>query len=242
MDLYPIDLVLAAALAWTTIFLGYLPTRQIVAPIFRRHILAAALAWIVVGLTSPPQIIHYDLLLAVLCLISWHQLRHDHRLAGKLWLIAASGLGISLGVVLILAVTPQATPLTLSIFAHTGRLLAIYLGGAVTGLAYALHVFTRREATHEGISPRLVLRSAQLLFLLTLARAASLFGLLLTSPLPLGIVPITLGITLFLLAPSLAWAALQRSHSPAPSRAGPPLLALVILQLLGETTSRWLGW
>ena len=139
-------------------------------PLFYRQIGFAGLAWMVVGILSPASISHFPIFIGLLCLLAWWRWRGDHGLSGRLWLSVASGLGISLGTVLILAMTPGAYP------AGLGRqilfLAEVYLGGAVIGLAYVLFVFTRKKSTQADVPVDLVRSYGWFLFLLTVARAA----------------------------------------------------------------------
>lgn len=174
MDVYPLDLILAVATASATIFLGFLPTKYVSSAFFARETLKASIAWIVVAIASPLQIFHYPLILAIICLAAWGKFRDDHAFSGKLWLNLASGLGISIGVIFILAVTPQAYPPGLSQLSATLLLASIYLGGAVIGLAYVSYVLTKSMSIYSSISSRLVEHYVGLMLSLILARAAVL--------------------------------------------------------------------
>jgi hypothetical protein len=254
-DFHPLNLVLAEALAWASIFIGYLPTRVLRAPGFTRQVLWAGLAWMAVAILSPGEIRHFHVLIGLVCLIAWWKLRADQVLGGKLWFAAASGLGISLGVVLILAVTPQG--LTLDPFG-VGRFVLFSCGGAVIGLAYALYVCTRRQATNAGISSSTVDRLANLLFVLTLVHAVGLFLLVgakgvMNLPGPPTPAEALLGYGwermiaggalagALLVVPGLALVARRRSGSPAPSSAGASLLALCAVGLLSDALLQWLA-
>ena len=59
MDGNPLNLILAVATASATIFLGFLPTKNIRTTFFARETLKAAIAWIFVAMATPPQIVHY---------------------------------------------------------------------------------------------------------------------------------------------------------------------------------------
>jgi hypothetical protein len=135
MDLTRVSLVLAVSTAWATIFLGALPASALRR--YSREVLRAAGAWVVVALCSPPAILHWHLIFAFLCLLAWRHIRHDRALTGKVWMAIASGLGISLGVVFLIQAAPEICPLGLPSEKYFLLLASIYLGGAVTGLAYA---------------------------------------------------------------------------------------------------------
>jgi hypothetical protein len=97
-----------------------------------------------------------------------------------LWVI--SGLGISLGVVLILAVTPRAWPPGLSEVPRILLLASIYLGGAIIGLACVSASLAHNLSTNSGVTYALVQRYVGLLLKLTLARAVVLPALLFVTP------------------------------------------------------------
>jgi len=176
MDVFPLNLVLAVAVASATIFLGFLPTRNIRSPFFAQEAIKAALAWVFVAMVSPAAIMHYHFIIAILCFGAWWQFRRDKALSGKMWLSIASGLGISIGVMLILAVTPRAYPPGLPEQSRAFLLASIYLGGAVIGLAYVSYVLIQGSATRSGIANELVQRYVGLLLVLVLVRAASFIG------------------------------------------------------------------
>lgn len=177
MDIFPLNLVLAVAVASATIFLGFLPTRNIASSFFTREILKAAMAWLAVTLAAPPAIFHYYLLLALLCFCAWWQFLNDHAFNGKMWLSVASGLGISVGVMFFLAVMPRAYPSGQSPVINDLLLASIYLGGAVIGLAYVSRVLIRGSMIQHGITPETIRHYVRLLVVLTLARAVVLLAL-----------------------------------------------------------------
>ena len=239
MDAYPLDLVLAVATAWTTVFLGRLSTGQLRAPHAMRQVIGAGVGWMAVAALAPTAIVHFYVLIGLVCFGSWWQLRRDEGLRGKMWLILGAGLGISLGVVLILAVTPAAFPAGLRFWPAALRLASIHLGGAVVGLAYTLFVLTRRDATRAGVPQRLVERYAGLLVRLLLLRAA-----VLAAGLPsLSRWEIEPGIGLFvvlILLAGLARIASRLVHSPAPSTSGGTLIMIGALGFAVELAARWL--
>ncbi len=239
MRLYPFDLVLACSVAWALIFLGRLPNGLLRIDLFYRQIGFAGLAWMLVALLSPASILHFDVFIGLLCLLAWWRWREDHGLSGRLWLSVAAGLGISLGTVPVLAVTPGAYPAGSSLGEQLLFLAALYLGGAVIGLACILFVFTRRAATQAGVPVGLVQGYGRLLFWLTLAQAGIAFawptrfhflaGSGHVPVYPARILPV-------LILPPLAWWTWQRVLGPAPSTGAVPLLALCVLEALAEMT------
>ena len=180
MDLYPFNLVLAVATASATIFLGFLPTKTVPSTFFAREAVKAFGAWIIVAFSSPSAIVHYPGMLAFFCFASWWNFRRDHALAGKMWLSLASGLGISIGVMLTLAVTPKAYPPNLPALDQTLLLASIYLGGAVIGLAYVCFTLVQSVKTNTGATQSLVQRYVGVLPFLALARAAAILATFLT--------------------------------------------------------------
>ena len=114
---------------------GALPVTEL-----RRHPrepLLAVGAWAVVAATAPPQVFHWYLIFAILCLVAFTKL---HRPAGKVWLAVVAALGLSVGIVFPLEAAP---PLLLR--ENPCTLALLYLGGAVTALAYAIAVTSVRE-------------------------------------------------------------------------------------------------
>jgi hypothetical protein len=239
VNIYPFDLVAAVAVGWGLIFLGRLPTQFLRMKFFYRHIGLAGLAWMVVASVSPGSILHFDVLIGLLCLWAWWRWRGDHGLSGRLWLSVASGLGISLGVVLVLAVTPHAFPANLG--GEILFLLEVSVGGAVIGLAWVLFVLTRRVATEAEVPVALVLGYGRLLILLTLVRA----GVALLRP--GGLAWLTLAghvmvypgriLHVFVL-PVLAWWAWRRIRGRTPSTSGVPLLILGVAGALAEMAAQ----
>ena len=238
MNLYPLDLVLALAVAWGLIFLGRLPTKLLRLEVFYRQIGLAGLAWMVVAGLAPGSVLHFHIFIGLLCLFAWWRWREDHGLSGRLWLSVASGLGISLGVVLILAVTPGAWPVGALLPRQGLVLLGTYLGGAVVGLAYVLFVLTRRAATAADVPVGLVRDYARLLFWLTLGwailailRPEKSFWVV-AMPAEVRLISVST-LSILILVP-LAWWAWRRIRSPTPSRSGIPLLILCGLGMVGE--------
>jgi len=176
MDGYPVNLILTVAIASATLFLGFLPTKKIRPEFFARETLWAALGWLIVAVLSPPAILHYPLILGVLCLAAWWQFREDNLFKAKMWLTLASALGISVGVILILAVTPRANPPGIPLLNETLLLSSIYLGGVIIGLAYVCFALTQGANVKSGISHSMVYRHVVLLQILALTRAAVLLG------------------------------------------------------------------
>jgi len=182
MDGFPFDLILTVATASATIFLGFLPTASIRSSFFARATLKAALAWGLVTLVTPPAIIHFPFFFALLCVGAWRKFSRDSAFSGKMWLCVASGLGISLGVMLLLALTPRAWPPGLPLVPQILLLASIYLGGAIIGLACVCASLAHNLSTDSGVSYAVVQRYVGLLLNLTLARAVVLPALLLVTP------------------------------------------------------------
>ncbi len=174
---FPVNLIMAVTTASATIFVGFLPTKSIRTPFFARETLKAALAWVLVALMTPPSIMHYPIFFALLCGGSWWKFSRDHALSGKMWLSIASGLGISIGVMLLLATTPQAYPPGLAQPAQTLLLVSIYLGGATIGLAYTSALLAMNVSTSSGVTSAIVRRYVGLLVILVVARAVVLMGM-----------------------------------------------------------------
>jgi hypothetical protein len=181
MDTYPLDLVLAVVTASVTIFVGFLPVKTIRSRFFAREAIKATAAWVVVAALSPLGVIHFPFILAVLCFIAWWNFQRDDAFTGKIWLSVASGLGISIAVMVIIAVTPGSLPGKLIDPAGSqgwdwGRALclaSLYLGGAVIGLAYVGFVLCREAAGRPGMGV-FIQNCVGLLLNLTLVRAVVL--------------------------------------------------------------------
>jgi hypothetical protein len=182
MDGFPFNLILTVATASATIFLGFLPTASIRSSFFARASLKAALAWGLVMLVTPPAIMHYPFFFALLCGGAWRQFSRDSAFNGKMWLCVASGLGISLGVMLLLALTPRAWPPGLPQVPQILLLASIYLGGAIIGLACVCASLAHNLSTASGVTYAVVQRYVGLLLNLILARAVVLPALLLLTP------------------------------------------------------------
>jgi hypothetical protein len=164
MDLTPVSLVLAVSTAWATLFLGVLSP-----PALRLQsweILKVCGAWMLVALTPPSSIFHWYFIFAFICLVAWVHLRRDRVLAAKTWLSFASGLGISLGVIFFIQAAPVLCPASLPLRSYLLLLASIYLGGAVSGLAYVRFVLSRDPTPHVRGGGY-----AKLLFILTIAWA-----------------------------------------------------------------------
>jgi hypothetical protein len=242
VSIYPFDLVLALALGWSLIFLGGLPMRLLRIEFFYRQIGLAGVAWMLVAALSPGSILHFDIFIGLLCLLAWWRWHGDHGLSGRFWLSIASGLGISLGTVLTLAVTPGAYPGGTGLAGQILFLAGVYLGGAVIGLAYILYVFTRRPATLADVPVELVQGYGRLLLLLTLART----GVELLRPansfwvmaMPAKVRLILAATLIILTLPLLAWWAWRRIRSPSPSSSEAPLLALCVLGIGAEILAK----
>ena len=135
------SLVLAAATGWAVLAIGFLPI--VVLRQQRFEPLKAAGAWAVVAATAPSTVYHWYLIFALICLIAWTKL---DRPMGKIVLAIAASLGLSLGIVF-----PLEALLGFLASENPVALASLYLGGAATGLAYALYTVTR--AADPGRTP-----------------------------------------------------------------------------------------
>lgn len=253
MDVYPLNLILAVATASATVFLGFLPTRDVSSAFFKQETLKAAMAWAFIAVTANPKIQHYPIMIGVLCAFSWWHFRRDNALYGKMWLSIASGLGISIGVMLILAVTPRALPAGLSQLHESLLLASIYLGGGMIGLAYVSWILNQNVSLRSGVTTTIVRRYIGLMLPLVLARAAVLLAecifpesskasLTLLAPLQASIDFISLQPS-FLLLPmallvGLALFAQSALRTGASMKASYALLALGLVGLLSEMLAR----
>jgi hypothetical protein len=134
-DWHVVSLVLASITGWTLLAFGSLPVA-----VLRQHgrePLMAAGAWGVVAALASSAIFHWYLIFAIICLVAWTKL---NRLGGKFWLATAAALGLSLGIVFPLEISP---PLLLR--ENPFVLASLYLGGAATGLAYAVFATSVRS-------------------------------------------------------------------------------------------------
>jgi len=182
MEVFPLNLVFAVAIASAALFIGFLPTRNIRSPFFKQETVRLGVAWMLVAMTVPSGIAQYPVFIGLFCLASWWQFRRDRALSGKMWFSIGSGLGISIGVMLILAVTPRAYPPDLPAQLQPLLLASIYLGGAVVGLAYANYSLVQQSE----VPGELIRRYIGLLMALVLARAAVLWAFFFFRPAGLG--------------------------------------------------------
>ncbi|MCE0484573.1 MAG: hypothetical protein LV479_10080 [Methylacidiphilales bacterium] len=182
IDGYPFNLVLAVAAASITLFLGYLPIKTVSPSFFSRQMAIATGGWGVVALLSPAEIVHYPILLAVLCLVGWRQFAQDEAFWGKMWLMLAAGLGISIGVLLILAVTPRAWPEGIPAAGQAMLLGSIYVGGGIIGLGYMGVALSRGVSANQGVTPGQLRQYVGLLVGLCFIRAALAWGTLFLVP------------------------------------------------------------
>jgi hypothetical protein len=241
MNLYPLNLVLAVALAAATLFIGYLPARRLTARFFTRWTLRFGGMWLAVAALTPPEILHYYVLLALVCFIAWWRLRGGHGLGGKFWLCLAAGFGLSLAPVLIFAVTPRAWPDALPAWSQALFLASLYTGGAIPGIALALWIFTRREASEAGMH---IGALARMPIVLVVVRAAcALLGILAmvlirpgASGLYLEFAYMAMALDILVLLPA-ALLASKRIKSPRPSTAGMALSILVVFGIAAEVLS-----
>jgi hypothetical protein len=197
--------------------------------------------WLAVAALAPPEILHYDVLLALICFLAWWRLHSGHGLGGKFWLCLAAGFGLSLGPVLVLAVTPGAWPDASPAWAQVLFLASLYTGGAIPGLAFALYLFTRREGIDSGAK---AWNYTRLLIGLVLFRAAcALLGttsMALIRPsaqdLYLAFGMVALALDILVLLPS-AFIVSKLIRSPRPSTSGPALFVLIIIGIVAEVVA-----
>jgi len=125
LDWNIVSLFLASVTGWALAAYGSLP----VAVLRTRggQVLAGAAGWIVVALLAPSQIFHWYLIFTILGLVAWTKL---NRPAGKIWLAFSAALGLTLGVIFPLEITPQ-----LYARENASLLALLYLDGARTGFA-----------------------------------------------------------------------------------------------------------
>jgi hypothetical protein len=244
MDAYPLDLVLAVAVAAATIFVGFLPTKTIRAGFFAREAIKATGAWIVVAAISPLSVMHYPFILAMLCFVAWWNFQRDDAFTGKIWFSLASGLGISIGVMVILAVTPGSLP-TQGDWSQVLCLLSIYLGGATIGLAYVGYVLCREASLRTGVAG-FIEKCLGLLLKLALVRCLVLLIEFVTVPgapprdafspdaqigHQLGLLPAA--ICIFFIIPVLAYLARRAAHFSSRLQ---PTRILVVMMFAGVIT------
>jgi len=262
MDTYPFALVLAVATAFVTVFLGFLPAKNIRSGFFAREAFKVAAAWVVIVAISPLSVMHYPFILAVFSLIAWWNLQRDATFTGKIWLNLASGLGISIGVLVILAVTPGSLPTkpfgpidapgSLSTqgwdWSQALCLASLYLGGAIIGLAYVSYVLCREAFTCPGIGG-FIQKGTGLLFNLTLVRVVVLLIEIVTVPDAPGDIRgedvrhfdflfLPVGACVFLILPTLAY--LSRRATRFSSRLQPTrlLVAIMLVDFVTEILAR----
>jgi len=130
------SLALVSATSWALLAIGYLPVNMLRKQV-REPILAVG-AWALVAATAPVAVYHWYLIFAMICLVAWTRL---DRPAGKMWLAVVGALGLSLGIVFPLEAAPDSLARE-----NPFALASLYLGGAVTGLAYAVFVVARGGA------------------------------------------------------------------------------------------------
>ena len=254
MDAYPFDLVLAVIVASVTIFLGFLPAKTIRSGLFAREAFKATAAWIVVAAISPLSVMHYPFILAVLCFVAWWNFQRDETFTGKIWLSLASGLGISIGVMVIIAVTPGSLPTSGSSPAQAwdwGQawcLASLYLGGAIIGLAYVGYVLCREASVQPGIGG-FIQNCLGLLFNLTLIRGVVLLIEIVTIPGAPGdlhgkdvrhvdFIFLPVGVCVFLILPVLAWLARRAAHFSSRLQPTRLLLAMILVGFVTEILAR----
>ena len=142
-----VSLFLASVTGWGLAAYGSLPVGVLRAS--GRQVLMGAAGWIVVAVLAPSQIFHWYLIFAILCLVAWTKL---NRPAGKIWLALSAALGLTLGVIFPLEITPQ-----LEARENAFLLALLYLNGATTGFAYVACLIGARNPAEGGRVPALAL-------------------------------------------------------------------------------------
>lgn len=135
-----VSLFLASVTGWGLAAYGSLPVATLRAS--GQQVLMGAAGWIVVALLASSQIFHWYLIFAILCLIAWTKLS---RPAGRIWLALSAALGLTLGVIFPLEITPA-----LEARENAYLLALLYSHGATTGFASAACWTCGRPAADGG--------------------------------------------------------------------------------------------
>jgi hypothetical protein len=147
LEWHVVSLFLASVTGWTLAAYGALPLSTLRAS--GRQVLTGVAGWIVVAVLAPSQIFHWYLIFAVLCLVAWTKL---NRPAGKIWLALSAALGLTLGVIFPLEITPQ-----LGARENSSLLALLYVNGATTGFAYVVCLNCTRGPAEGGRAGALAL-------------------------------------------------------------------------------------
>jgi hypothetical protein len=230
LELRLASLVLASTSGWVLVVFGSLPV-SVLRTHPREPLLAAGL-WAIVSATAPPQVFHWYLIFAVFCLVAFTKL---HRPVGKVWLALTAALGLTLGIIFPLEV---AGPLLLR---ENPYLLALlYLGGAMTALAYAIGVTSVKQPV-DGWRPRNLARglliAAALWIALLAARPYLALHLAVMRPVETGLPgsavvassAILFGVAFVVLVLALLIAGAVRREAPASARLLAALAGLLAL-------------
>ena len=240
VDLFPADLALASALAWAGIFLAALPAVRLRVALFERAFAGVAVGWLLVALLAPVAIVHYYIFIALACAYGWRRLRRDYPFSAKLWLGLSSAVGASAGLVLILAVTPDAFPVRVA--TQIWFFVSVVLDGATAGLAAVLILFTRRTVTQAGFPVRTLFGYERLLvwltFLTGFVRCINWPEVWRSHWAPAGASGFMAWSIFVIGLPVLGWVAGRRVRSPAPSRAGAPLLVFCVAALIAAILAK----
>jgi hypothetical protein len=137
------SLVLACSTGFAMAALGFLPVAQLRQ--LGGEFLIAAGAWAVVALTARPAVFHWYLIIAIVCLIAWTK---RERLGGKIGLAAAAAIGLSLGIIFPIQISPG-----LQVTETPFALASLYLGGLTSGLGYLLFVSARVQPPGSALKP-----------------------------------------------------------------------------------------
>jgi hypothetical protein len=238
VNLVPLDLVFASALAWAGIFYNRLPTSLYRDSFFTRPVLALAGGWLLVAAVVPWKMAHLYLPLVMGTWWAGSLLRRDYLLRGRMWLAVVSALGVSVGFIFIIAATPNEYPARLP--EQWVFLASRQLGGAVLGLAATLWWFTRLPATRAGMPVGLVATYARLLASLILLHAVvRLFDQRpffserqMNDSLEEVIRVGSAALCWLLLVP--AWAVMRTARGPTPSTSGASLQMILLLGFFAE--------
>lgn len=137
MESYPVNVLLALLASFITLFLGFLPSQHLPRTFFQKHVGVAGVMWLAVGILMPPTL-YFTGGAALLCVIAWYFWGNQSILQAKVWQSAATAVGVTLGVITVLRMSPQAVPDDMPLAAQGWFLAGPYMVGLVLGTGYAL--------------------------------------------------------------------------------------------------------